>query len=91
MRKFGIMKTQEVNEQVVVTALGFRKGVVAYPKRIEYKGMSYNFIDAGLLCLIKSGNRMARVITLSDGNADYKLRSDDKSNVWTLLSIAARV
>lgn len=77
-----------INEQVIVTALGFRKNknFAVYPRRMEFNGSTYNFIDAGLRCLINCGGRIAEIITLSDGSADYCLRSDDGNN-WTLLSI----
>ena len=83
------MKKLEVNEQVIVTSLGFRKNLVAYPRRIEFRGSSYSFIDAGLRCLIRQGEKIAEVITLSDGVSDYRLRSDNCGTNWTLLSIAS--
>lgn len=83
------MKKVEVNEKVIVTSLGFRKNLVAYPRRMEYKGATYNFIDAGLRCLVRQGEKIAEVITLSDGSADYCLRSYNRSGDWMLLSIAS--
>lgn len=83
------MKKVDVNEQVVVTSMGFRKNLATYPRRIEYRGMTYNFIDSGLRCLIRQGERIAEVITLSDGQSDYRLRSDNLGINWTLLSIAS--
>ena len=82
------MKTP-INEAVTVTAMGFRKnkGMVAYPRRIEFRGATYNFIDAGLRCLINCGGRIAEILTLSDGNNDYHIRHDS-NGVWTLISIA---
>ena len=83
------MKKTSINEEVTVTAMGFRKNkdLIAYPRRIEFRGMTYNFIDAGLRCLINCGGRIAEIITLSDGMADYHLRHDN--NGWILLSIAS--
>jgi len=81
------MKKLQVNEQVVVTSLGFRKNLVSYPRRMEFRGKTYNFIDAGLRCLVKSSDRIAEIITLSDGSADYHLRTDNFGANWTLLSI----
>jgi hypothetical protein len=78
-----------VNEKVEVTALGFRKNLATYPKRIEFRGKTYSFIDAGLRCLVKSSGLMAEIFTLSDGEADYRLRRDNSTSVWTLLSIAS--
>ncbi len=81
------MKKLDVNERVVVTSLGFRKNLAAYPRRMEFQGATYSFIDAGLRCLVRQGERIAEIITMSDGKASYKLRSDDRGGNWTLLSI----
>lgn len=83
------MKKIPINEQVIVTSMGFRKNLVAYPRRMEFRGVTYNFIDAGLRCLVRHGERIAEIITLSDGTADYHLRSDNHGGGWTLLSIAS--
>ncbi len=83
------MKKVQINEQVTVTAMGFRKNLAAYPRRIEFRGSTYDFIDAGLRCLISHGERIAEVLTLSDGTSDYHLRSDNSGHNWTLLSIAS--
>lgn len=81
-------KVQEINEQVIVTAMGFRKNLAAYPRRMEFRGRTYDFIDAGLRCLVRHSDRIAEIITLSDGTADYRLRSDNRGD-WMLLSIAS--
>jgi len=82
------MNQTHINEQVTVTAMGFRKNLVAYPRRMEFRGSTYNFIDAGLRCLVRHGGLIAEIITLTDGTADYHLRSDNHGGNWTLLSIA---
>ena len=76
-----------INEQVLVTVMGFKKDLAAYPRRIEYQGATYDFLDAGLRCLIRHGGRIAEIVTLSDGRADFRLRSDNRGGNWTLLSI----
>ena len=83
------MKKVLINEQVTVTVLGFRKNLVTYPRRMEFRGVTYDFIDAGLRCLVRHGERIAEIITLSDGKSDYHLRSDNRGGNWTLLSIAS--
>jgi len=83
------MKKVQVNEQVIVTAMGFRKNLATYPRRMEFRGTTYDFIDAGLRCLVRHGERIAEIITLSDGISDYHLRSDNRGLNWTLLSIAS--
>ena len=69
--------------------MGFRKNrLVAYPRRMEFRGATYNFIDAGLRCLVNCSGCIAEVLTLSDGMANYHLRHDN-NGIWTLLSIAS--
>lgn len=82
------MTKTRVNQKVCVTALGFKKNLTAYPRRMEYQGETYNFIDAGLRCLLKCGGRIAEFFTLSDGQAYYHLKLDRNNNDWTLLSIS---
>jgi hypothetical protein len=81
------MNKMDINEQVTVTAMGFKKDLVVYPRRIEYQGSTYDFLDAGLRCLIRQGGRIAEILTLTDGSADFRMRSDNRGNSWTLLSI----
>ncbi len=83
------MNRNNINEQVNVTAMGFKKDLAVYPRRIEYQGSTYDFIDAGLRCLIRQGGRIAEILTLTDGSANFRLRSDNRGNSWTLLSITA--
>jgi hypothetical protein len=83
------MKKVQINEQVIVTSIGFRKNLVAYPKRMEFRGVTYNFIDAGLRCLVRQGERIAEIVTLSDGDTDYRLKSENHDGNWTLLSIVS--
>ena len=81
------MNRTNINEQVIVTAMGFKKDLAVYPRRIEYQGLTYDFIDAGLRCLIRQGGRIAEIFTLTDGRADFRLRSDNRGYSWMLLSI----
>jgi len=83
------MNQLHINEPVAVTAIGFRKNLVAYPRRMEFRGVTYNFIDAGLRCLVRHGGLIAEIITLSDGTSDYHLRTDNRGGNWMLLSIAS--
>lgn len=78
-----------INESVAITVMGFKKDLAAYPRRMEFRGRVYDFIDAGLRCLVKSGSRMSEILTLSDGTAYYRLRSDNHGGNWTLVSIEA--
>jgi hypothetical protein len=76
-----------INSPVSVTAMGFGRDLRAYPRRMEYEGRTYSFIDAGLRTVIRTGGRIAQILTLSDGSRDFRLRSDDQGGSWTLLSI----
>jgi len=82
-----VMVQTNINEQVTITSMGFRKNLVAYPRRMEFRGATYNFIDAGLRCLVKHGTALAEIVTLTDGAAKYYLRSDNSGGNWTLISI----
>lgn len=81
------MNRVTINEEVVVTKMGFKKNLTAYPRRMEFRGAVYDFLDAGLRCLVRSGESMAEIITLTDGQSQYCLRSDNHGGNWTLLSI----
>lgn len=78
-----------INKEVSVTRVGFKKNLMAYPRRVEYEGTTYDFIDAGISCIIRSGEHIAQILTLTDGHAQFRLRSDNRGGAWTLLSISA--
>ncbi|RYX78918.1 hypothetical protein EON76_04385 [bacterium] len=80
------MKTT-INTPVAITAMGFGRDMRAIPRRMEYAGRTYDFVDSGLRTVIRSGERMAQVFTMSDGQSDIRLRSDNHGGSWTLLSI----
>lgn len=78
-----------INKEVTVTRIGFRKNMRAYPRRVEYNGNTYDFIDAGISCIVRSGERMAQIFTLTDGHSQFRLRSDNQGSSWTLMSIGS--
>ena len=80
---------QSINKPVTVTAVGFKKNFTAYPRRMEYEGSSYNFLDAGLSCFVRNGERVAQILTLTDGIKQFRLKSDNRGGIWTLLDITA--
>ena len=80
-------KSITINSPVDVTAMGFGRDLRAYPRRIEFQGTTYNFIDAGLRTIVQKGERIAQILTMTDGQGDYCLRSDNHGGSWTLLSI----
>lgn len=81
-------KQTTINSPVTITAMGFGRNMRAYPRRMEFEGASYNFIDAGLRTVIRKGERIAQILTMSDGAHDFHLRSDNHGGSWTLLSIS---
>lgn len=76
-----------INKEVTVTRIGFKKNMRAYPRRVEYDGHTYDFVDAGISCIIRSGERIAQVLTLTDGQSQFRLRTDNQGSSWTLMSI----
>ena len=83
------MRNTIINKQVQVTAMGFKKNLVAYPRQMEFDGTTYDFIDAGIGCMVRSGERIAQILTLTDGYRHFKMRSDNRGGVWTLLSMSS--
>lgn len=79
------MKNTTFNSPVDVTAIGFGRGMRAYPRRIEFRGVTYDFIDAGLRTVIQSGEKTSQIFTMTDGRQSYRLRSE--GNSWTLLNV----
>ena len=75
-----------INREVNVTAVGFKKDLATYPRQMELDGRIVDFVDAGLSCLVRHGSTLSRILTLSDGHTQFRLRSDNYGGVWTLLS-----
>lgn len=82
------MKNISINKPVNVTALGFKKNLSAYPRQIEFDGHVYDFVDAGLSCSVKKGSLASQILTLTDGQSQFRLRSDNRGGLWTLLSMS---
>lgn len=81
------MNQVSINQVVDVTRIGFRKDLETYPCRIEFNGESHQFIDAGWRYIIRHGNNISRILMMTDGRAQYRLRHNDDEGHWTLLSI----
>lgn len=79
--------TQSINTPVDITAMGFGRDLRAIPRRMEYQGRSISFVDSGLRTVIKKGERIAQILTMTDGEQNFRLRSDNHGGSWTLLSI----
>ncbi len=79
------MFTRTINQPVSVTSVYFGgRRFEAYPKRIEFDGTTYTFRD-GVQCMIKKGQDVVRVFTMTDGTSRYRLRF--ATDAWTLLNI----
>jgi hypothetical protein len=78
-------KSLHINSPVDVTAMGFGRNMRAYPRRMEFQGIAYDFIDAGLRTIVRDGERITQMFTMTDGTNDYYLRAQGSS--WTLLGM----
>lgn len=77
-----------INTPVTITSMGFGRDMRAIPRRMEYEGRSIEFVDNGLRAVIRTGEHIAQVLTMSDGDREFRLKSDHRGGSWTLLSIA---
>lgn len=82
-----------VNKEVNITAMYFHnaKGLKSYPKRMEYNGNTYTFIESGLQYLIKRGQKIVQIFDMTDGTDTYRLRFDESDFNWTLVNITRTV
>jgi hypothetical protein len=82
-----------INEEVSVTGMYFRSSrpndrhIKGYPKRMEYEGREYTFIESGLRYLIRKGQELIEVFDMTDGNRDFRLKFDPAAHVWTLVGV----
>ncbi len=81
--------TNTINKEVTVTRVGFKKDLRAYPRQVEFEGRTIDFIDAGISCMVRTGELTRQILTLTDGTAQFQLRGDERGSVWTLLSVSA--
>lgn len=81
--------TKTINKTVNVTAMKFDRNFSAYPTKMELDGNVYTFVDAGLSLTVRRRGQVSRILTLSDGLQQFRLRSDGRGGAWTLLSMGA--
>jgi hypothetical protein len=84
------MNRVHVNKEVNVTALYFKKGnrqLTSYPKRMEFNGREYTFVESGLRYLIQKGQQLVQVFDMTDGATNYRLRFDQNQQLWTLVDV----
>lgn len=78
-------KYTTIHRPVHITALGFSRNMRTFPRRMEFEGVTYDFVDAGLRTTLRSGEQIAQIFTMSDGARDYRIKSDN--GCWTLLGM----
>ncbi|HSW66486.1 MAG TPA: hypothetical protein VLI54_05100 [Bacillota bacterium] len=78
-----------VNKEVFVPEMYFKNEspeVRGYPRRMEYEGREYTFME-GLRLLIHKGQKLVQVFDMTDGNRDYRLQFDNSERSWTLVDM----
>jgi len=82
-----------INKEVNVTALYFhnRRNLKSFPKRMEYDGRQYEFVESGMQYQITKDNQEVRLFDMTDGSATYRLKFDYGQFTWTLVSISRSI
>ena len=79
------MKNNSINSPVSITAVGFGREMEAIPRRMEWGGRTYQFIDRGIRVVARRGESVMSTVTMSDGERSFCLRQTGRD--WTLLSV----
>jgi hypothetical protein len=79
----------KINQEVSVTSVYFRPGrhLKGFPKRMEYQGREYTFLESGLRYLVHKGQKLIEIFDMTDGAQDYRLSFDSSAHRWTLLGM----
>lgn len=79
-----------INKEVAVTAVYFdnSRELKSFPKRMEFNGREYTFIESGLRYLVQKGHQLVQVFDMTDGSTEYRLRFDSQAKLWTLVDIS---
>lgn len=79
-----------LNKEVAVTGVYFRNGrkLTAFPRRIEFEGREYTFIESGMHYLIQKGNQLVELFDMTDGQNNYRLKFDNSARIWTLVGVS---
>lgn len=80
---------QVINQEVRVTSVYFRPGphLKGYPKRMEYEGREYTFLESGLRYLVQKGQQLVEIFDMTDGQREYRLKLDVGRQIWTLVGV----
>lgn len=83
------MNRVAINKEVSVTALYFRNNgqMKSFPKRMEYDGREYTFVESGLRFLVQKGQQLTQIFDMTDGATNYRLKFSDQDQLWTLVDI----
>ena len=78
-----------INKEVNVTSVYFRPGrhLKGFPKRMEYEGREYTFVESGLRYLMQKGQQLFDIFDMTDGIQDFRLKFDTDAHVWTLVGV----
>lgn len=76
---------ESINSPVSITAIEFGRNMQPTPKRMEWRGRTYCFVDRGIRATIRRGETIWSTITLSDGAQNFCLQQN--GGLWTLLSV----
>lgn len=78
-----------INQEVAVTSVYFRPGrhLKGFPKRMEYEGREYTFLESGLRYLVRQGQKLIEIFDVTDGSQDYRLSFDSSAYRWTLIGV----
>jgi len=83
------MNRVTINKEVSVTALYFRNNgqMKSFPKRIEFDGREYTFLESGLRFLVQKGQQLTQIFDMTDGSSQFRLKFNDRDQLWTLVDI----
>jgi hypothetical protein len=79
-----------VNKEVTVTSMYFKnrsRQLQAYPRRIEFEGAEYTFIESGFRYLVQKGQQFVELFDMTDGVNSYRLKFDNHEHTWTLVGM----
>ena len=79
------MNVNTLNCPVSITSMAFGRDMQPIPKRMEWAGKTYQFIDRGIRVVARRGESTMSTVTMSDGAQSFCLRQT--GGIWTLLSI----
>ena len=79
-----------INKEVSITGLYFRGGqqMKSFPKRMEFDGQEYTFIESGLRYIIQKGQKLIELFDMTDGVSSYRLKYETDQNTWTLVGMS---